>query len=110
MGQSEENRRAVKRVKETIYFDEKLQKYVVGLPWLYEKEKIVEIIKSVNARAMTIKRTKSLRYKLSNDHDLRLHSTPAKAGESHMSYICGPQQELGQTSICSCEGMRRAWL
>merc|ERR1712074_13088 len=71
VGQSEENRRAVKRVKETIYFDEKLQKYVVGLPWLYEKEKIVEIIKSVNARAMTIKRTKSLRYKLSNDHDLR---------------------------------------
>ena len=60
MGQSEENRRAVKRVKETIYFDKKLQKYVMGLPWLYEKEKIVEIIKSMNARAMTIKRTKSL--------------------------------------------------
>ena len=71
MGQSEENRRAVKRVMETIYFDENLQKYVVGLPWRYEKEKIVEIIKSVNARAMTIKRTKSLRYKLSNNHDLR---------------------------------------
>ena len=60
MVQSEENRRAVKRVKDTIYFDKKLQKYIMGLPWLYEKEKIVEIIKSMNARAMTIKRTKSL--------------------------------------------------
>ena len=34
MGQSEENCRAVKWVKEAIYFDKKLQKYVVGLPWL----------------------------------------------------------------------------
>ena len=60
MGQSEENRRAVERIKKTIYFDKRIKKYVVGLPWLYEKEKIVEIIKSVNARAMTVKRTKSL--------------------------------------------------
>ena len=71
MGQSEENRRAVERVKKTIYFDKVLQKYVVGLPWRYDKEKILEIIKTVNARAMTVKRTKSLRYKLSNNHDLR---------------------------------------
>ena len=71
LGQSEENRRAVERVKKTIYFDERLKKYVVGLPWRYEQEKILEMIKSVNPRAMTVKRAKSLRYKLQGNHDLR---------------------------------------
>ena len=59
IGQSEEHRQAVERIRETIYFDEKLQKYVVGLPWKYPLEKIVEMIKSVDARAMSMKRAKS---------------------------------------------------
>merc|ERR1712055_1274263 len=71
MGQSEENRRAVERIRKTIYFDEKLQRYVVGLPWRYEKEKILEIIKSVDSRSMSVRRTKSLRHKLSRNPALK---------------------------------------
>ena len=67
IGDSEEHREAIRQLDATFRFDDKLGKYVCGLPWRYGREKTAEILRSVDSKAMAMKRLKSMIPRLRRD-------------------------------------------
>ena len=63
-GKSADNRRAIKLLQESIYFDEEKGKFVVALPWKYGRERLAEILNAVDSKAMALKRLRSMIPKL----------------------------------------------
>ena len=48
LGDSKENKDMIAQLMETIYFDEVVGKYFVGLPWRYPRETITQILRTKN--------------------------------------------------------------
>ena len=71
MGESEDNRRAIEMLRETIHFDSKIGKYVVALPWKEGREKAAATLKSVDAKSMALRRLKSMIPRLRRDEQRR---------------------------------------
>ena len=60
MGESKENKDAIAQIAKSTYFDETLQKYVVGLPWRLPREEMTRIFNEVDSRGMAMKRLKGM--------------------------------------------------
>ena len=67
MGQSRENREAIRQLKESIKFDENRHKYVVALPWKHGRERSAEILASVDSKGMAKRRLMNMIPKMKRD-------------------------------------------
>ena len=56
LGQSVENREAIRQLEESIQFDERLGKYIVGLPWKGGWENAKKTLNALDSRQMALKR------------------------------------------------------
>ena len=71
LGQSKENKDAIKQLSESIYFDSKINKYVVALPWKNGRENAAKILNSKNSKAMASKRLTNMIPRLNRDEERR---------------------------------------
>ena len=69
VGLSKDNVEAIRQLQESIRFDEKRGKYVVGLPWRYGRERAAQIFNSVNSREMAERRLKGMIPRFRRDPD-----------------------------------------
>ena len=69
VGLSKDNVEAIKQLQESIRFDEKRGKYVVGLPWRYGRERAAQIFNSVNSREMAERRLRGMIPRFRRDPD-----------------------------------------
>ena len=60
MGDSQENRKAIKMLMEGIRFDDEKGKYVSVLPWIKTREEAAEILNALDSEGMTLRRLKSM--------------------------------------------------
>ena len=60
VGDSRENIQAIQQLKDTIRFDAKKGKYVVGLPWKGGREHATKVLNALDSRDMAIRRLKSM--------------------------------------------------
>ena len=72
IGESEDNRRAIKMLKESIRFDGSFGKYVVALPWRHGRENAAQTLASVDSKAMAIRRLCSMIPRLRRDEARKL--------------------------------------
>ena len=66
-GNSQDNRKAVRLLEDSIRFDEDKGKFVVALPWKYGCQQSANILNSVDSRGMALRRLKSMIPKLKRD-------------------------------------------
>ena len=60
LGDSKENKDMIAQLMETIYFDEVVGKYFVGLPWRYPRKTMTQILRMKNSRGMAMKRLRNM--------------------------------------------------
>ena len=67
MGESKENQDAIAQIAKSTYFDEKIQKYVVGLPWRVPREEVTRIFNKVDSRGMAMRRLRGMIPRMKKD-------------------------------------------
>ena len=67
LGDSKENKDMIAQLMETIYFDEVVGKYFVGLPWRYPRETMTQILRTKNSRGMAMKRLRNMIPRMQRD-------------------------------------------
>ena len=66
-GNSQDNRKAVRLLEDSIHFCEDRGKFVVALPWKYGRQQSADILNSVDSKGMALRRLKSMIPKLKWD-------------------------------------------
>ena len=60
MGESRENREAIRQIEESIRFDKEIGKYAVALPWRHGCEAAMKTFNSVDSHTMAIRRLRGI--------------------------------------------------
>ena len=60
VGNSVENKEAVRQLNETIVFDESVKKYRVGLPWKYGRNHAIQTLNALDSEQMALRRLKGM--------------------------------------------------
>ena len=70
-GLTMKERHALEQLANSIRFHKEKEKYVVGLPWLVDREHARETLNNLDSRYMALNRTKKLRNKLEKNPELK---------------------------------------
>ena len=60
LGESRENRDAIKQLAESIHFNKEVGKYFVALPWKTSREDATKTLNALNSRGMAMRRLKGM--------------------------------------------------